>query len=91
MNSSRNIQFEPDAFDEFIGWVNDDKKVFFKIAELIEEVRRDPFTGRGKPELLKGDLKGYWSRRITDEHRMVYKVLDNTILFVAFKSHYGDK
>lgn len=91
MNSSRNIQFEPDAFDEFISWATEDKKVFFKIAELIEEVRREPFIGKGKPEPLKANFKGYWSRRITEEHRMVYKVLDDTILFIGFKSYYGDK
>ncbi len=89
MNSLRNIQFEPDAFNEFIGWASENKSVFFKIADLIEEVRRNPFVGKGKPEPLKHQLKGYWSRRITDEHRMVYKVLDTHILFIGFRGHYA--
>ncbi|TAF96320.1 MAG: Txe/YoeB family addiction module toxin [Cytophagia bacterium] len=91
MNSSRNILFEPKAFEEFIEWATEDKKIFFKIAEMIEEIRRTPFEGRGKPEPLKHDLKGYFSRRITDKHRLIYAVPDQTITFIGFKSHYGEK
>jgi toxin YoeB len=91
MNSSRNIQFEPRAFDEFIEWAIEDKKIFFKIAEMIEEIRRNPFEGKGKPEVLKYGLKGYYSRRITDKHRIIYSVTDNTIGFISFKGHYDDK
>ena len=91
MNSSRNIQFEPEAFNEFIEWATVDKKTFFKIAEMIEEVRRTPFEGKGKPEMLKHGLKGYWSRRITDKHRMVYAVSETTVTFITFKGHYSDK
>jgi toxin YoeB len=91
MNSLRNIQFEPKAFEEFIEWAAEDKKIFFKIAELIEEIRRHPFEGKGKPEPLKHGLKGFFSRRITDKHRVVYSVKDDTITFIAFKHHYGDK
>ncbi|WP_310587543.1 Txe/YoeB family addiction module toxin [Runella rosea] len=68
MSSSRNILFTPQAFEDFTSWVNENKKVFFKISELIEETRRNPFEGKGKPEALKYDFKGFWSRRITDEH-----------------------
>ena len=91
MNSSRNILFEPKAFEEFIEWATEDKKTFFKIAEMIEEIRRTPFEGRGKPEPLKHDLKGYFSRRITDKHRLIYAVSDQAITFIGFKNHYGDK
>ncbi|MEI7581129.1 Txe/YoeB family addiction module toxin [Runella sp.] len=91
MNSSRNILFEPKAFEEFIEWAAEDKKIFFKIAELIEEIRRTPFEGRGKPEPLKHGLKGYFSRRITDKHRLIYRISDQIITFIAFKNHYGDK
>ncbi|WP_310586582.1 Txe/YoeB family addiction module toxin [Runella limosa] len=59
-----------------------------RLVELIEEVKRTPFVGKGKPEPLKGDLKGYWSRRITDEHRLVYKVDDQRVTIVACRGHY---
>ncbi len=91
MSSSRNILFTPQAFEDFTSWVNENKKVFFKISELIEETRRNPFEGKGKPEALKHEFKGMWSRRITDEHRMIYKVTHDTIEFYSFRDHYGDK
>jgi len=71
-----------------VEWVIEDKKVFFKLADLIEEIRRTPFEGRGKPEPLKHDLKGFWSRRITDEHRLVYHVSDEEIYVLSCKYHY---
>jgi toxin YoeB len=91
MKSLRNIQFEPESFDEFIGWASENKKIFFKIANLIEEIRRTPFIGTGKPEALKHDYKGCWSRRITHEHRLIYEVFDSYILFISFRDHYDDK
>jgi toxin YoeB len=91
MASSRNILFTPAAYKDFIGWISENKKIFLKIAELIEEVRRNPFEGKGKPEALKYDYKGFWSRRITNEHRMIYKVTDETIEFYSFRDHYNDK
>lgn len=59
MNSSRTIRFSTKAYQDFVEWVSDDKKVFFKLADLIEEIRRTPFEGKGKPEPLKHDLKGF--------------------------------
>jgi toxin YoeB len=88
MNSSRTIRFSTKAYQDFVEWVSDDKKVFFKLADLIEEIRRTPFDGRGKPEPLKHDLKGFWSRRITDEHRVVYHVSDEEIYILSCKYHY---
>jgi toxin YoeB len=88
MNSSRNIKFSTKAFEDFVEWVNDDKKVFFKLADLIEEIRRTPFEGKGKPEPLKHDLKGFWSRRITQEHRVVYHVTDDEIYILSCRYHY---
>jgi toxin YoeB len=70
----RNITFAPEAFEHFNGWAAQDDKIHRKIITLINDIIRQPFTGLGKPEPLKHDLKGYWSRRITDEHRLVYKV-----------------
>jgi toxin YoeB len=88
MNSSRTIRFSTKAYQDFVDWVREDKKVFFKLADLIEEIRRTPFEGRGKPEPLKHDLKGFWSRRITDEHRVVYHVSDEEIYILSCKYHY---
>ena len=88
MNSSRTIRFSTKAYQDFVEWVSDDKKVFFKLADLIEEIRRTPFEGRGKPEPLKHDLKGFWSRRITDEHRVVYHVSGEEIYILSCRFHY---
>jgi toxin YoeB len=65
-----------------------DKKVYAKIVELIKEIQRDPFVGKGKPEPLKHQLSGLWSRRITEEHRLVYKVLEDEIVIVSCRFHY---
>ena len=70
-------------------WQNTDKKILNRINTLIKEVKRSPFEGVGKPEPLKHGLSGYWSRRINDEHRMVYKVQDDSILLAQLKYHYG--
>ena len=82
------ISFENVAFDEYRQWEIDDKKIFKKINSLIAEIMRDPFHGTGKPEPLKWDLTGYWSRRITQEHRLVYKVLNDQIIITSCKYHY---
>jgi toxin YoeB len=84
----RNIAFEREAFEQFNTWAIEDKKIYAKIVDLIDDVLRDPFKGLGKPEPLKHYLKGYWSRRITDEHRLIYKVTDEQILIVSCKFHY---
>ena len=82
------ISFENRAFDEYKQWAKDDKKVFEKINSLLIEVLRDPYYGTGKPEPLKWDKYGYWSRRITEEHRLVYKVINNQVIIASCKSHY---
>lgn len=82
------IAFDIEAFNDFQAWASQDKKVFTKIAALIKEISRDPFQGTGKPEPLKHELSGYWSRRITDEHRLVYKVAIDTIFILSCKYHY---
>ncbi len=63
-------------------------KLLKKILELFASVSRDPFHGIGKPEALKGDLKGYWSRRINEEHRIVYTVTDDSVIIISCRSHY---
>lgn len=84
----RRILFEADAFEDFNEWAKSDRKIYNKIAELIKDIERNPYLGIGKPEPLKYELSGFWSRRITDEHRLIYQVSDTKILIAACKGHY---
>jgi toxin YoeB len=84
----RNVAFVPKAFENFNQWAIENKKIFARLVELIKDIQRNPFSGIGKPEPLKHELKGFWSRRITDEHRLVYKVDDNEVLIISCKFHY---
>ena len=86
----RNIVFEPTAFEDLNTWVEIDRRIFKRLYNLIIETARDPFRGIGKPEPLKGNYRGCWSRRITDEHRLVYRVSENTIEIVSCRGHYQD-
>jgi len=72
-----NVEFTENAWEEFSYWITTDIAMVTKIKELLAEIRKAPFRGIGKPEPLKYDLKGYWSRRISGEHRLVYKVEGN--------------
>jgi len=83
------ISFEASAFEDFNQWATLDKKIYQKIIALIKDINRSPFSGLGKPEALKYEYSGYWSRRINDEHRLVYKVTDTEIIIVACKYHYS--
>jgi toxin YoeB len=82
------VAFHKVAFDQFTDWARQDVRLFERLVRLITEVRRDPFVGLGKPEPLRGDLKGCWSRRITDEHRLVYRVNDDFITIISCRDHY---
>lgn len=84
----RNLTFTPDAFEQFTAWRDEDPETQDRLIRLLLDVRRDPFKGIGKPEPLKGDLQGFWSRRITGEHRLVYKVTEESILVQSCKYHY---
>lgn len=84
----RKISFTPDAYAEYLHWLETDRKIFLKITDLIKEASRDPGMGKGKPELLKHELKGCWSRRINQEHRLVYSVTDDAIEIRSCKYHY---
>ncbi|WP_449419806.1 Txe/YoeB family addiction module toxin [Phormidium nigroviride] len=86
----KNITFTLEAFDQFNDWVAEDKKVHRKIIILINDILRQPFAGLGKPEPLKYELSGYWSRQITDEHRLVYEVTDTEIIILSCRFHYDD-
>jgi toxin YoeB len=84
----RDIKFTPHAFNQFIDWAFEDLKTFQRISALIEDIRRTPFKGLGKPEPLKGNYKGKWSRRITHEHRLIYEVSENNVIIFSCKGHY---
>lgn len=77
-----------EAWDDYLYWQTTDKRILKRINELIRDVRRSPFSGIGKPEPLKHSLAGFWSRRITDEHRLVYAINDGTMLIAACRYHY---
>jgi len=77
-----NIQFSSRGFEDYIYWQQSDKKILKKINDLLKDISRNPYEGIGKPEPLKHALSGYWSRRITDEHRLVYRV-DGDVIKVA--------
>ena len=80
--------FSEHAWEDYLYWQKTDKKIISRINKLIKEVRREPFAGVGKPEPLKHNLAGYWSRRINEEHRMVYKVTDSALLIAQLRYHY---
>ncbi len=83
-----NLSFTPNAWDDYQYWLKNDKRVLRRINELITAVQRDPFEGIGKPEQLRHQLQGHWSRRISDEHRLVYTVSNDTVTIVACRFHY---
>jgi toxin YoeB len=82
------LSFADDTWSDYLYWQHQDKKILKKINRLIKEIERDPFEGIGEPEPLKYNWSGYWSRRITIEHRLVYKVLDEQILIAQCRYHY---
>jgi toxin YoeB len=83
-----NIIFSKNAWEDYTSWLNEDRKILKKINELIKDIQRTPYEGKGKPEPLKYDLAGYWSRRITLEHRLVYKFENKSIFIVSCRYHY---
>ena len=84
----KRIAFERSAFQDFTEWASKDKKIYNRIVELIKDILRQPFSGIGKPEPLKHELKEYWSRRIDDTHRLVYKVSKDDVIIISCKYHY---
>ncbi len=84
----RRVVFHAEAFEQFTEWSKRDAGVFEKLTRLISETMRSPFECIGKPEPLKHELKGYWSRRITQEHRLVYKVTEDALVVVSCRYHY---
>ena len=84
------ITFSSNAWKDYIYWQGQDKKVLKRINLLIKDIQRNPndANGLGKPEILKNTLSGYCSRRITDEHRLVYKIVEDTIIIIQVRHHY---
>ncbi len=85
---NRQLSFKQQAWEDYLYWQMRDKKTLKKINRLIKDILRDPIHGIGKPEPLKGDLSGLWSRRIDDSNRLVYRVTDDTIEIVQCRTHY---
>lgn len=82
------IVFSSKSWEEYLYWQKTDRKILRRINSLIKEIQRNPFEGMGKPEPLRYALSGYWSRRINDEHRIVYKVTEDSILIAQLRYHY---
>lgn len=83
-----NLIFSDHAWDDYLYWQKTDKKMVKRINSLVKDIQRSPFEGIGKPEPLKHALAGYWSRRINDEHRMIYKIESESIYFAQLRYHY---
>jgi len=88
MKPARSLEFDPAAFEDLAWWVEQDRNKALRIINLINDVQRDPFKGIGKPEPLRHELKGCWSRRIDQEHRLVYQVTEDKIRILACRYHY---
>lgn len=82
------MEFDPSAFEDLAWWIKQDRKKALRIIKLLKEVQRTPFEGTGKPEALKYDLSGCWSRRIDDTNRLVYEVKEDKIRVLACRYHY---
>lgn len=83
------LTFSERAWEEYLHWQANDKKMTKRIHLLLKDIKRSSYEGIGKPEALKHALAGYWSRRITDEHRLVYKVVGEEVLIAQLRYHYG--
>ncbi|MDZ4168311.1 MAG: Txe/YoeB family addiction module toxin [Coriobacteriia bacterium] len=82
------VVFDDSAWEDYLFWQKTDRAIVRRINALIEDIRRTPFQGVGKPEALRHALSGYWSRRITAEHRIVYRIQDDAILVAQLRYHY---
>ena len=86
-----NLVFIPDAWDDYVYWQSQDKKTLKRINILIKDMMYDAYSGLGKPEPLKGNLSGWWSRRIDDCNRIVYQLDGNLLVIAECRNHYNDK
>ena len=86
----KRLQWDFDAWDDYLFWQTQDRKILKRINQHLKDISRSPFEGIGKPEPLKGNLTGFWSRRINEEHRLVYAVEEDPALIFSCRGHYGD-
>lgn len=84
----RNLKFTDASWEDYVYWQGQDKKTLKRINALIKSAQRTPFEGMGKPEALLGNLSGFWSRRIDQEHRLVYEASDDELTIIACRYHY---
>lgn len=84
----KQLLWDQSGWEDYLNWQVNDKKILFRINDLIKDAQRNPFTGLGKPEPLKGNLSGCWSRRINEEHRLVYMVKEDCIYILQCRFHY---
>ncbi|MBK5293344.1 MAG: Txe/YoeB family addiction module toxin [Acidobacteriia bacterium] len=84
----KSLEFDPSAFEDLAWWIEKDRAQALRIIRLVREIHKEPFSGLGKPEPLKRELSGCWSRRINLEHRLVYQVLPDRIRILACRFHY---
>lgn len=82
--------FTEDAWEDYLYWQTQDKKILKRINQLLQDIERNGYNGIGKPEPLRGDLSGFWSRRIDDEHRIVYHVTEDRVEIIQCRGHYDD-
>jgi toxin YoeB len=82
------LVFSERAWEDYLYWQKTDRGLLARINRLIQEIKREPFSGIGKPEPLKHAFEGYWSRRINEEHRIVYKIRDDSVLLAQLRYHY---
>ncbi len=81
----------PEAWDDYVYWQGQDKKTLRRINLLLQDISRSAFEGIGKPEPLRGDLSGWWSRRIDDSNRLIYRIEEDNLIIANCRTHYGDK
>lgn len=86
-----NLQFSENAWRDFSYWLNQDKRILNRIMKLFADIQRNGYQGIGKPEPLSGDLSGYWSRRIDEKKRIVYRIENDIVYIIQCGSHYHDK
>ena len=82
--------FTEDAWEDYLYWQTQDKKILKRINQLLQDIERNGYNGIGKPEPLRGGLSGFWSRRIDDEHRIVYRVTEDRVEIIQCRGHYDD-
>lgn len=85
---TRKLLWDADAWEDYLYWQNQDKKTLRRINQLLKDIQRSPYTGIGKPEALKENLSGLWSRRVDEENRLVYAAEGDTILIFSCRGHY---